>query len=396
MNSIEKEKYLENIRRINIYSILVLTFCVATLILSYTVGHTVLPEIVRMEYVSVHTILEFIAIIPAFAVFTLGLATARTVQAKHILILSFTSLAVGILDIAHVLSFKGMAEFITPAGPNKAIYFWFSSRLAATVALLYTGIFLLKKGRNETPDTERVCCGVILALTYVGVSSYFILFEPETLPRMFNEGVGLTDLKVVIEGAIGIVSLITSILLMIAHFRNKNDGASGTPWLSFSCFIFALSGICFLSYSNVDDRFNFLGHVFKIIAMAYVYYAIFIECVKNPLLRMQELARKAEYAEKTKTQFLANVSHELRTPLGIISGYTEMLEQKNLKSEASEWIKIVRQNSNQLKFLIDDLLDIVKIDDPDFKLTYSQFSLDEFLKDCESDFKYEFEKKHLN
>jgi two-component system, sensor histidine kinase len=72
--------------------------------------------------------------------------------------------------------------------------------------------------------------------------------------------------------------------------------------------------------------------------------------------------RQAEESSLAKSRFLATVSHELRTPLNGIVGMTELLEQDNPSTCQSARLAVVRQSSGHLLSLIDDLLDLSRIE----------------------------------
>lgn len=73
-------------------------------------------------------------------------------------------------------------------------------------------------------------------------------------------------------------------------------------------------------------------------------------------------ARKiAEQAEKFQEQFLANMSHDIRTPLNGIVGMTNLLSGTNLSSEQEEFIQAIKQSSDTLMVLVNDILDLSKI-----------------------------------
>lgn len=75
------------------------------------------------------------------------------------------------------------------------------------------------------------------------------------------------------------------------------------------------------------------------------------------------LKSQAEQMSKTKSQFLANMSHEIRTPLGAILGFAEMLSDTvRGEEEQSEFVDAILRNGQLLKQLIDDILDISKIE----------------------------------
>ena len=77
---------------------------------------------------------------------------------------------------------------------------------------------------------------------------------------------------------------------------------------------------------------------------------------------MIEAKRKAEEADRMKSVFLANMSHEIRTPLNAIVGFSEIVAFTEDPEEKEEYIGIIRKNSNLLLQLIDDILDLSRIE----------------------------------
>ncbi|RYZ49029.1 MAG: PAS domain S-box protein, partial [Proteobacteria bacterium] len=71
---------------------------------------------------------------------------------------------------------------------------------------------------------------------------------------------------------------------------------------------------------------------------------------------------EAQAASVAKTQFLSNMSHEIRTPLGIIIGYADLLLEHPNAAEITEGLGIIHRNSNHLLNLVDDLLDLSKVE----------------------------------
>jgi signal transduction histidine kinase len=87
---------------------------------------------------------------------------------------------------------------------------------------------------------------------------------------------------------------------------------------------------------------------------------------------------------EAKSSFLAMVSHELRTPLTSISAYTDLLERNrtgNLSGKQVRQLGVVKRNSAHLSRLISDLLDISKIESPEFTLTKAEFDLSRVVVD---------------
>lgn len=97
-------------------------------------------------------------------------------------------------------------------------------------------------------------------------------------------------------------------------------------------------------------------------------YAWFGTCtdihdLKTAQEKMRAAQKAAENANKAKTHFLANMSHEIRTPLGAMIGFTELLLDPQASDEdKASHISIVRRNSQQLLKIIDEILDISKVE----------------------------------
>ena len=96
---------------------------------------------------------------------------------------------------------------------------------------------------------------------------------------------------------------------------------------------------------------------------------------------------KAEESEKLKMAFLANMSHEIRTPLNSIVGFSEMILYSNDKEEKKEFSNIISTNSDLLLNLINDILDLSKIEAGVLDYKEEWFSLDELFRKFELSFK---------
>ncbi len=95
---------------------------------------------------------------------------------------------------------------------------------------------------------------------------------------------------------------------------------------------------------------------------------------------------KAEEANKTKSEFLANMSHELRTPLNAVIGYSEMLEEDAADMGQKHFIpdlQKIRNAGKHLLGLINDVLDLSKIESGKMELHIESFELAKMLKDVE-------------
>lgn len=95
------------------------------------------------------------------------------------------------------------------------------------------------------------------------------------------------------------------------------------------------------------------------------------------------LARdKAEESEKLKSAFLANMSHEIRTPLNGIIGFADLLQDDDVSKEKQyEYISYINQNSAILLSLINDIIEISKIEAGQLRPIFESFALNEMLEE---------------
>lgn len=87
-------------------------------------------------------------------------------------------------------------------------------------------------------------------------------------------------------------------------------------------------------------------------------------------------------ANRVKNEFLANMSHELRTPLNAILGFSEMLVSDAFASHRTEYARIINRSGAQLLSLVNDLLDLSRIEAGKFALHAETFEFDLLIGEC--------------
>jgi signal transduction histidine kinase/CheY-like chemotaxis protein/predicted hydrocarbon binding protein/HPt (histidine-containing phosphotransfer) domain-containing protein len=111
---------------------------------------------------------------------------------------------------------------------------------------------------------------------------------------------------------------------------------------------------------------------------------------------MQKSRILAEESAKSKTDFVANMSHELRTPLGAILGFTDLLKKTELSPAQKTYLSAINTSGNSLLSIINDILDLSKLDAGKFIIENVSFSIPELIHSVKIMFEGKAKEKKLN
>lgn len=256
-------------------------------------------------YLATHSLLEIMSVTVAVLIFSVGWNARKFVQNTNLLVFSCLMLAVGLLDFIHAFSFPGMPDFITPAGPEKAINFWLSARFVSVFALL---TLALMPWFRLWPLPSKVVLSVVVLLT-LGLS-YALIFYPNQFPSTYTYNTGLTAFKVISEYVLIGVLLLAALLFALDLRQPKAD--MNTSALIASALLMMVSEYFFTLYRDLSDAYNFFGHVFKIFAYVFLYRALIVESITRPYFRL------ADEVERTSVQ-AEQLAHEVRLDESLLS-----------------------------------------------------------------------------
>ena len=117
---------------------------------------------------------------------------------------------------------------------------------------------------------------------------------------------------------------------------------------------------------------------------------------KRTLQELIDAKQKAEESDRLKSAFLANITHELRTPMNGILGFSELLKDPELSTEEStEYVDLIHQSGQRLLTLINELIDIARIESGQTRVQLVDTNINKLLHDLTAFFKLEIRNKGL-
>jgi signal transduction histidine kinase/CheY-like chemotaxis protein len=140
-----------------------------------------------------------------------------------------------------------------------------------------------------------------------------------------------------------------------------------------------------LSYADLDDKqdneLGLLAHWFNVRSQM---LEKSLHELKQAYVELDSARIKAEDGTKLKNEFLACMSHEIRTPMNAIIGMSQLLEDANLKEDEKNYLTLLQNSSSHLLAIIDDLLDISKLESRKMKIRAVRFTLHELISNVET------------
>ena len=295
------------------------------------------------NYLLFHSLVEIFSISIAFVVFVLTWNSKKYLKSNYLVLLGIAYLFIGILDLFHTLSYKGMSIFRDYN--YYANQLWIATRFIESTTFLLA-MFMIKGRKNiKVPAV----LGIYSILTGLVLGSIFIW---KIFPVCFLEGIGLTTFKKVSEY---IISLILLVSLMILR-SNKADFSNRIyNYVFYSILLTILSELAFTFYISNYGFSNLLGHFFKLGSFYLIYKAIIREGILSPYeLIFKDLMDK-EAIILEQNQKLLNLSNKDRM--------TDLYNHEYIYEELGKEIKRSRRYRYSLSVIMLDLDDFKKFND---------------------------------
>ncbi len=303
----------------------------------------------------------------------LGKEKDKKLHTKVFLILIIITLAAQLFDMAYIWALS-----LTNGSPTFVVRvlcygYSISSLLWLSVFALY---IIARANQNLSDKRVKTLIAIISFITLAILTCIFIFpihYHHENGFYFFN-GTAIT-IEYVYSAIITL--LVFPIQLMVSSSFAKYQRL---PIFFGSLMVFLALIMPWVTHTN----FNMSAIIFEM-TVTTLYFTI--ESQDNALTRQLEEARKeAEKANKAKTNFLSSTSHDIRTPLNTIMGFSEsLLEDEHLEEhEVKADIKLVDTASKELLEIINNILDISRIESGKEKLNESGYSLEDLVFEINS------------
>ena len=139
---------------------------------------------------------------------------------------------------------------------------------------------------------------------------------------------------------------------------------------------------------NQDDKILSLTKELEQAKMAAETAARQRDAALDKIKEYEEKIQKAEKASKMKSLFLANMSHEIRTPLNAIEGFSRVIAETDSAEERMKFLEIVESNNSRLLALINEILDLSRVESGEITMKMSLNNLNDICKNIKQIFKF--------
>lgn len=235
------------------------------------------------NYLLFHTMAEVFAILIAVGIFFFAWNTRKYQDNHYYLFLGIAYLFVGVIDFAHMLSYKGIGVF-PGIGTNVPTQLWIAARYLESISLLSAFLFFRRKLHPR---------GVFLLYLLITTAFFFTIYYLPVFPDCHIEGKGLTPFKKISEYIICLMLLL--VVYLFFRYRRQFEEKIFRLLIT-SAVLTVLSELSFTFYVSVYGFSNLVGHLLKIISFYLIYKAV----IETGLSRPYDLLfKELKQSEKT-------------------------------------------------------------------------------------------------
>ena len=269
-------------------------------------------------------------------------------------------------------------------GPGTNIVFWAFGALTAYYILTLIGQNVgkqIQSGKKLSTATRWMTLGHFTSgLAWAGLTFFTCVDCGPNQFQMFQAVMILTAMAVtaILSSAFSRATITTFFLAVVMFGGFSVDWSQKTQALSALLLISAMPFFSILGYHLQETTLNLIS-----LKAEKDYLITELEVAKA---HSDEARRRAEDSNLAKSRFLASMSHELRTPLNAILGFSEVMAREVLgplnNPTYKEYANDIKQSGEHLLTLINEILDLSRIEAGRFELNESELKLSELVEEC--------------
>lgn len=279
--------------------------------------------------------------------------------------------------------------------PNKFVNFFFGDKekmdseryfimitcLTATLFLIILSVVHLINGFRIQPFIMSSSSSVIMMALYFILRYTDFLFWPKLI--LTTIGIAFLDItwyvKYLSNGPVlFFIFAFGALVLWVWHGRSLV--------VLLSIYFLNLIFLFIIDYTASSTLFNYPTpdkRMWDIYLSFFLYSALLIfllYIIKRDFIAQKE---KAIRSDQLKTAFLSNMSHEIRTPMNAIVGFSSLIEDEKDQATRAQYVDIIQNSSDNLLKLINDIIELSKIETADFQLIYQAFTIEQLFSELQ-------------
>lgn len=262
----------------------------------------ILALLSQYSYLLFHTLAELIPIAIGFSIFIIVWNTRQRITDPFFLLLGVSLLCVGGLDLLHTLAYKGMGVF---GGDDAglATELWIAARYFQSVTFLIAALMIGRSMHQNRYETALIGIGCVAGSSLLVLSIILGVF-----PACYIEGSGLTQFKVLSEY---LISLLLIFAAGIVYYRREAFDEPIWRYIILALIFLVLGELAFTSYVSVYGGMNLLGHLLRLVSVYFLYRAIVVVGITNPMNLLFRQIRDRELSILSKNQDLTAANQAL-------------------------------------------------------------------------------------
>ncbi len=325
-----------------------------------------LQDQVWLGSTTLHTVMEAMATVLALTVGALALVRFYSHKNNTLLFIGMGFIGAGLLDGYHTLvTSEFFFEYLPSSLPSLSPWSWIASRLFLAAMMWLS--WLAWKREQRLGDDGRISEMSIYFWSSMLLIASFTFFAFVPLPIAYYPAFAFHRPEEFVP--------VIFFALALAGYLHK--GAWRTDpfehWLVLSLIVGILAQALFMSFSAqlFDSMFDMahtlkkLTYILVLIGLLFSMFSLFRQA-ENSAEQLVKARDVAETATLAKSQFLANMSHEIRSPMTAILGFADILvaraEDENAPAEQIDAARTIKRNGEYLVTIINDILDLSKIE----------------------------------